>query len=109
MELDPLGSPMERDDGQMPPSLVEPDARNNWTLQRSLSPCLSAVDLVRRAAAEPGVRAMQGIPFEEDCEFCLESVPLKRNDDPAGALVLHGQDQSLDQADAPMFPDGTIS
>ena len=61
-----LGSPVEAHDGQMPPSLVEPDPQNSWPLQNSLSPFLSAVDLVGCATTETGVRAMQRIPFEED-------------------------------------------
>ncbi len=85
-----LGSSPERHDGQMPPSLVEPDARNNWTLQDSLSSPAFAVDLVGSAATEAGMRAMPGIPFEEDRELHVESVSLKRDDDPARTLVFHG-------------------
>ncbi len=66
MEQDPLGSPEERHDGQMPPSLVKPDPRNNWALQHSLPSSLSTVDLMGSVATEPGMRAMPGIPFEED-------------------------------------------
>ena len=57
---------MERHDGQMPPPLVEPDDRNNGILQHSLPSSLSAVDLMGSATTEPGMRAMSGIPFEED-------------------------------------------
>ncbi len=81
---------MERHDGQMPPSLVKPDTRNNWTLQHSLPLILSAIDLVRCAATETGVRAMPGIPFEEDRELHVESASLKRDDDPARTLVFDG-------------------
>ncbi len=61
-----LGSPMERHDGQMPPSLEKSDTRNNWTLQDSLSSPAFAVDLVGSAATKPGMRAMPVIPFEKD-------------------------------------------
>ena len=66
MKQDRLGRPVERHDGQIPPSLVKPDPRNNWALEHSLRSSLSAVDLVWRPAAEPGMRTMPGIPFEED-------------------------------------------
>ncbi len=99
---------MYRHDGQMPPSQVEPDPRNNWTLQHSLSSSQTAVNLLGSPTTKRRMWAMPGIPSEEDRKLCVESVPLIRDDDPARALVLQGQDQSLDQADAPMLPDGPV-
>ena len=51
---------------------------------------------------------MPGVPLEEDDELRVESVSLKRDDDPSRALVLHSQDQPLDQADAPVLADRPV-
>ncbi len=86
----------QRDDGEVPPSLVESDVRNNWTLHYSLPSSPSAVHLLRSPTAESGVRPMPGVPLEEDGELRVESVSLKRDDDPSRALILHSPDQTLD-------------
>ena len=91
-----LSSFVQGDDWQIPPSLVEADVRDNWTFHYSLPSSSSAVHLLGSPAAEPGVRAMLGVPFEEHGELVVESVSLKRDDDPSRALILHSPDQTLD-------------
>ena len=103
MSEDLLGSSSKRHDGQMPPSLIEANAKNNGILEGSLPAPPFTVDLIGSAAMQPGVRAMPGIPFEEDRKLSVDSVSLKRDDDPARTLVFHGQNQPLDQTDAPML------
>ena len=51
---------------------------------------------------------MPSIPLEENREFNVEPISLKRNENPARALVLQCQDQSLDEADASMLPDSPV-
>ena len=99
----------QRDDGEVRPSFEEPDARDSDALQHFLPSSVPIVDLMRSVATESGVRTMLGVPLEEDGELRVESVSLKWDDDPSRALVLHGQDQPLDQADAPMLPDSSVA
>ncbi len=103
-----LSSFVQGDDWQIPPSLVEADVRDNWTFHYSLPSSPSVVDLTGSVTPESGMWAMSGIPFEEDGEFRVESVSLKRDDDPSRALILHSPDQTLDYADAPMLADGPV-
>ena len=91
-----LRSAAQRDDGQVPPPFEESDVRDNWTFHYSLPSSSSAVHLLGSPAAEPGVRAMLGVPFEEHGEFVVELVSLKRDDNPSRALILHSPDQTLD-------------
>ena len=51
---------------------------------------------------------MPGVPLEEDGELRVESVSLKRDDNPSRAFVLHRPDQPLDQADTPMLADRAV-
>ena len=85
----------QRDDGEVPPSLIEADARDSWSLQHSLPSSPSVVDLIGSAASEPGMWAMSSVPIEEDGEFLVESVSLERHVDSSRAPVLHGQDLPL--------------
>ncbi len=67
------------------------------------------VDFVRRLAFERGVRPMFIIPREEHCELPAEAHLALRHHNPASRLVFHGPDESLDNSDAPMLPDGAES
>ncbi len=91
-----LSSFVQGDDWQIPPSLVEAEVRDNWTFHYSLPSSPSVVHLLGSATAESGMWAMLGIPPKEDGDLCMESVSLKRDDDPSRAFILHSPDQTLD-------------
>ncbi len=73
----------------------------------SLAQSIAPEHPVRRRASERSVRPVLEVPDEVTIELALDERDRQRKDDPAEALVLHAEEEALDDGDAAGLPHGS--
>ncbi len=65
------------------------------------------IDLVGGASVQCHVRSGTVVPIEEEVELLDHGGTSPRNEDHTSTPVLHGEDQSLQDSDAPVLADSS--